>query len=168
MLPEDRFDALLSSQSTLPQPYASLNDDDATFAPLLAAASQLAVLADARPSASFAQALETRFLARAIALTDADGVTQPGYNTQTPPGSDYPTIPAARTFAGTPASTSTRQREMPPRRGVISLRSRFPRLLPQAIAASLVLILGVGTLTAAAAAGPGSFLFPLHRFEQGV
>lgn len=168
MLPEDRFDALLSSRGTLPQPYASLSDDDATFAPLLAAASQLAVLADARPSASFAQALEARFLARAVALADADSATLLGSNTQAPPGNDYPTIPVARTFAGTPASTPTRQREMPPRRGVTSLRSRFPRLLPQAIAASLVLILGVGTLTAAAAARPGSFLFPLRRFEQGV
>ncbi len=168
MLPEDRFDALLSSRRTLPQPYASLNDDDATFAPLLAAASQLAVLADARPSASFAQALEARFLAHAVTLADANSATLLGSITQTPPASDYPTLPATRTIAGAPVNAPTRQREMPSRRGVTSLRSRFPRLLPQAIAASLVLILGVGTLTAAAAARPGRFLFPLRRFEQGL
>lgn len=36
------------------------------------------------------------------------------------------------------------------------------------VAASLLLALGLGTLTAAAAAGPGSILFGLHRLEQNV
>lgn len=176
MLPEDRLDALLSPRGTPPQPYTGQNGDDATFAPLLAAAAQLAVLADARPTASFAQALEARFLARAVTLADAGRASHPAYNTQSSLDSEYPTLPAAYTYAGAPARArerpragqSTRQRETQQLRGVALLRSRYQRLLPQAIAASLILLLGVGALTAAAAAGPGSFLFPLHRLEQGV
>lgn len=171
MLPEDRLDALLSSRGATPQPYAALSDGDAEFGPLLAVAAQLAVLAEARPSATFAQALEDRFLARAAALTEVGMATQVGYNTPTIPGSDFPTLPDAQALTDARAGTSTRsarQREPRPQRGLALLLSRYPRLVPQAIAASLVLILGAGTLTAAAAAGPGSVLFPLHRFEQGV
>lgn len=172
MLPEDRLDALLSPRVAIPQPYADLSDDDVTFGPLLAAAAQLAVLAEARPNATFVQALEDRFLARAAILADAHMATQISYNTPTLPGNDFPTLPGTHTFADTPISPgstrSTHQRETQQRRGFALLRSRYPRLLPQAIAASLVLILGIGTLTAAAAAGPGSFLFPLHRIEQGI
>ncbi|MGZ3668075.1 MAG: hypothetical protein ACXVDA_26730 [Ktedonobacterales bacterium] len=164
MLPEDRLDALLSSRGVLPQPYAGLGDDDATFAPLLAAAAQLAALADARPSATFVQTLEDRFLSHAATLAATDTATQVGYNT--------PTHLGAQAFAGVPthpgSTTPTRQRESRQQRGFALLRSHYPRLLPQAIAASLVLLLAVGALTAAAAAGPGSFLFPLRRFEQSV
>lgn len=172
MLPEDRLDALLSSHGALPQSYAGLGDDDTAFAPLLAAAAQLAALADARPSATFVQALEDHFLSHAVALAASNTATQAGYNTPALPGSDFPTQSSTLAFADAPmhpGSTSPiHRREARQQRGFALLRSHYPRLLPQAIAASLVLILAVGALTAAAAAGPGSFLFPLHRFEQGV
>lgn len=168
MLPEDRLDALLSPRRAMPQLPTGMSDQDMPLAPLLAAAAQLAVLADARPSATFAQALEERFLARAAALADAGTATRIGYTAQTLPGSDFPTLPSSYTAVGSRADSPTRQRATPQQRGLALLRSRYPRLLPQAIAASLVLMLGVGALTAAAAAGPGSFLFPLHRLEQGI
>ena len=176
MLPEDRFDALLSPRLAMPPLHTDLSDEDAIFAPLLSAASQLFVLADARPSATFAQALEDRFLAHAAALADAGTTTRIDYTAQTLPGSDFPTLPSSYTSVGSRAGTPTRasvarsirQQAAPPPRGIALLRSRYPRLLPQAIAASLVLMLGIGALTAAAAAGPGSFLFPLHRLEQGI
>jgi hypothetical protein len=172
MLPEDRLDALLSSRGALPRPYTGLSDDDAAFGPLLAAAAQLVVLTEARPSPTFAQALENRILAHAATLAVTDTATQIEYNSSALPGTDVPTQPSALAFASAPTLPRVTPSTHPPKarhqRGIVLLRSRFPRLLPQAIAAALVLMLGVGALTAAAASGPGSFLFPLRRFEQGV
>ena len=196
MLPEDRLDALLSTRgalSLLPPPSAWPSDEDAALGPLLAAAARLAPLTESWPDATFAQALEERLLARAAALAGADLPTQIGYTAPTLPGSDFPTLPGAQTYADTYAGAPTQagshpsaepmwrnassrsgstpsvgRRETRERRGFSLRRSRYPRLLPQAIAASLLLLLTVGTLTAAAAAGPGSFLFPLHRIEQGI
>jgi hypothetical protein len=141
--------------------------------PLLVAADRVAVLRDEEPSEDFAARLEAIFLSRATYLRERDGIA-PLPILAPPPlmGNDDPTLPsmpsggewAAALSQGTAPETA---------RGNRGYRSAdrqtvWRRLLVPALAAILLLAIGMTTLTAAAAAGPGSPLYGLHRWEQNL
>jgi hypothetical protein len=161
MTPEDRLDALLTAlrqsereqrrdTAAAPERAAAANGlhepaaatDDSTLVPLVASAQRLGALRAAQPDPAFARALEARLLARATERRRHGVVALP------------PPAPARRDERG--------------------MRLRLPvarsaALRPALVAAAVLLALGMGTLTvAAAAAGPGSPLFGLHRLEQNV
>lgn len=147
MQPEDRLDALLSSDLVRTSRPGALPGDDA-LEPLLVAAAALQPLREAHPSAAFADALEARLLAH-LSSGVATTAREPVRADDIPvPLSAPKAIPSSRV----------------PRRAPAMRRSRF---LWPAVAAA-VLVLALGTLTVAASAGPGSPLYGLHRMEQGV
>ncbi len=158
MTPEDRLDALLTARQRAERERRHDNADpttgqhslngsadqvwepagDAELAPLLASAQRLASLRLAQLD-PVALALEARMLARATERRRQEGET----------------FTQAR----------GEQRDEPrARRRFLPLGSAALR--PALVAAALLLALGIGTLTTAAAAGPGSPLFGLHRLEQ--
>ena len=159
MNPEDRLDALLTTlQRTEWGQRRSVADatsrrgktsdshpreqaGDGELAPLIESARRLEPLRAARPDPAFARALEARVLTQA-AERRREGLAPLG-------------------------AALSQQREQP------GAWRRFPvlrsgALRPALVAAALILALAMGTLTVAAAAGPGSLLFGLHRLEQSV
>jgi hypothetical protein len=145
---ENRLDTLLAlrlSSEGSGMEMLSGEADDVVAA--LEAADRLIALRAVGPGESFARTLESRLLARAEVLAMS--------------------APATETAADRPDD----ERLDPvgysaPRRRV---GRRTWRLWPLVAAASLALVVGVGTVTVAAAdAGPGSLLYAMHRWEQGV
>lgn len=166
MQPEDRLDALLSlrNEDTRRQSkptFVPSSSDDEDLGPMLDAADRLADLGNAEPSADFTNHLETMFFARAAYLRQQTGAYMPL-------GSDEPTLPGLAWDAGDYETTEidrSRARRLSP------ARSRQPvwrRLIWPALAATLLLAIGLTTLTAAAAAGPGTLLYGLRRWEQNL
>ncbi len=155
---EDRLDALLTLRldgSSRPSGASAGTGADDELMPLLQAADMLAPLRTARPSAEFARSLEVRLLASVAShATDAGMLARVNDTAGHQPGGEFPW--AASTEPSMP-------RRMRPR------RTLGTRPLWQMVAAAvLLLVAGVSALTAAAAAGPGSPLFGLHRAEQNV
>ncbi|HZC78698.1 MAG TPA: hypothetical protein VE258_13190 [Ktedonobacterales bacterium] len=160
MTPEDRLDALLTARQRAERERHHDNTDpttgqhslngsadpvweavsDAELAPLLAGAQRLASLRMAQSDPA-ARALEARMLARATERRRQEGET---FTQARGEQRDEP---------------RTRRRFLP--LGAVALR-------PALVAAALLLALGIATLTTAAAAGPGSPLFGLHRLEQRI
>ncbi|HEV2237385.1 MAG TPA: IPT/TIG domain-containing protein [Ktedonobacterales bacterium] len=137
MQPEDRLDALLASPR---QPPVGAAAGDPQLAPLLDAARRVRALGAAQPDAHLAEALRARMLTRAAEVR----LAQP-----TP-------LPTALPIAGDSRQPAWRLRT--------ALGGSTRRSL---VAAALLLVaLGTGTLTAAAAAPPGSPLFGLRRAEE--
>lgn len=185
MLPEDRLDALLtlrvehrSWQGDSPSPHG-LNGDDG-LGPLLVAAGRLADLGSADPSPTFADQLEALFLARAAYLEERDGVAGRfrEEDTETVPllpiieappllGNDDPTLPGIA-WASLPDDATETEVARIRRPSATHSRAIWRRLLWPAIAAALVLAIGMTTFTAAADAGPGSALYGLRLWEQNV
>ena len=126
---------------------APLGEEDDTIVAALAAADELIGLRFVEPEESFARSLETRLLAHAQAWATT---TLPG----TRPADQRNTVRARRTGFATGRRPPT-------------YRIRTPWSL---IAACLALVIGIAAITGvvAAAAEPGSPLYALHRFEQGV
>lgn len=151
MSPEDRLDALLSANGQAETMQSVLGADDAAFVPLLQAAVRVSAIGAEAPRPAFADALERRLLARVGALANRR-TTAIGANTAT--GLVSP--------VAMPASLSAT-------RGRSTARPWWRIRLIQAAAAAAVLVVGAGSVLAAAAmAAPGSPLFGLHRWEQGV
>ncbi|HEV8191282.1 MAG TPA: hypothetical protein VGP82_07330, partial [Ktedonobacterales bacterium] len=185
MHPEDRLDAQLSHRGmngglqSDPPSAIRLNGHDGYggLQPLLAAADRLFELAGVEPSSDFADRLEIQIFAQA-ALLEAQGNAEPMVaNAPTlPPEQDMaalvkddaPTIPGIEWGAMYDATEADvvplrRLHGTSPRR-----RARWTRLLGPALAAALLLALGTATFTAVTAAGPGTPLYGLHRWEQSV
>ncbi|HEY1390726.1 MAG TPA: hypothetical protein VGF38_19480 [Ktedonobacterales bacterium] len=178
MLPEDRLDALLTLRVEARRGHQSVNSigasgDAVDLQPLLVAADRVAALRDEEPSEDFAARLEAVFLSRATYLRERDGIA-PLPILAPPPlmGNDDPTLPnmlsgdewaaALRHGTGTETARGTQGYRSANRQTV------WRRLLVPALAAMLLLAIGMTTLTAAAAAGPGSPLYGLHRWEQNL
>jgi hypothetical protein len=159
MHPEDRLDALLTALGRGERVQGNVTSDragagahpgqaagrrpaveDGDLAPLLDATRRLDSLRTALPDPRFAQALRARMLERAADLRREDLA---------------PILPL-RQEPGHPAAWAG---------ALASFRSA---IRPALIAAAVLLALGIGTLTVAMAAEPGSPLFGLHRLEQGV
>lgn len=138
MRPEDQLDHWLD-----------LRAPDAPALPLdlqapMEAADRVGALASIEPSRRFAAALEAHFLAQARAMAGEDEHTAPER------------VAHASHVAG------------PSRARMGSSRRRPWRILWPTIAAVFVIAVSLGTLFAAASAAPGSPLYALHRWEQGV
>ncbi|HKW23957.1 MAG TPA: IPT/TIG domain-containing protein [Ktedonobacterales bacterium] len=178
MLPEDRLDTLLSLRVAEQRGQSErLVDYDIREAgdlePLLAAADRVTDLADEEPSEDFAARLEAIFLSHAAHLRERDGIA-PLPILAPPPlmGNDEPTLPsmlsggewAAALGHGTWTETAPGNRGY---RGA-NRQTVWRRLLWPALAATLLLAIGMTTFTAAALAGPGSPLYGLHKWEQNL
>jgi hypothetical protein len=186
MQPEDRLDALLSSRGMnshlhADQPAAnSLNGHDAHdgLQPLLDAAGRLTALANVEPSSDFSARLESEIFAQAALLEAQHGFESMQANAPTlPPEQDMaafvrddtPTLPGIEWGATYDDATEMDLVPLRPRGDALPRQqARWMRLLGPALAAALLLALGTATFTAVAAAGPGSPLYGLHRWEQGV
>src|SRR5579872_447233 len=195
MQPEDRLDILLSLRGEngrrTSQPPANeldeltmLNGHD-SLQPLVAAADRLAELGRAEPSADFTARLEARLFAQAdyereraagpVALGN-DATTLPASDPSAlltgdlPPrlGSDTPTLPGIEWPV--PPEDATEAEIVPLRRPASGARrrARRTRLLWPVLAATVLLAIGSTIFSAAAAAGPGTLLYGLHRWEQNV
>lgn len=183
MLPEDRLDALLSfrvenRQGQILPPFVGAPDEHDGLQPLLDAADRVAELGKAEPAQDFVAQLESLFLARAAYLRERAGIaTAPQANDLTPLpiveappmlGNDEPTLPridwAAARDDTTAANTTPRWRQFPRAQRQIVWR----RLLWPAIAAALLLTIGLSAFTAAAEADPGSPLYGLRLWEQNI
>lgn len=180
MQPEDRLDALLAirverrpSRAESPGPESlSGREANGDLEPLLVAADRLAELGSAAPSPEFTANLEALFLARAAYLrengrsggTDALPILAP------PPllGNDDPTLPSISWGDDLPRVAHADRRPGRSARRAAQQRTVWRRLLWPAVAAMLLLAIGMTTFTAAAAAGPGSPLYGLHRWEQDL
>jgi hypothetical protein len=163
MTPEDRLDALLTAhqraergrrhdnaEPSMGQHHSNGSADqvgeaagDTELTPLLATAQRLTSLGAAQ-SDPLARGLETRMLARA---TERRQRRQQGL--LAPLAAQTARLEALRAY-----------RRIPPLGSAV--------LRPALVVALILLALGLGTLTDAAAAGPGTPLFGLHRLEQHV
>ena len=164
----------------------------ADLQPLLDASDRLTALSGAEPSPAFADRLETLFLSTAASLSE-HGSTPASFDMlgdslaarfadTTPPrlGNDYPTLPGVRwdeldSMDGVDSmdnqATVADSAIAPPAPVPLRPHPAHPgwrRLVWSALAAALLLAIGATTLTAAAAAGPGTPLYSLHRWEQGI
>lgn len=187
MQPEDRLDALLSlrvngaSQTDEASSAHALNGyhgGNEDLQPLLDANDRLSALRVAEPSTDFADHLEALFLATAASMGNddsSDWTSQPhdaGWLPvrEAPPlvGNDDPTLPGIRWRRMDSEATETGA--TPLRRLPVGTfrQTNWRRLLWSAVAAALLVAIGATTLTAAAAAGPGTPLYGLHRWEQNV
>ena len=187
MQPEDRLDALLSlraygasqpGEAPSPSGLNGHHGGNEDLQPLLDANDRLSVLRVAEPSTDFANHLEALFLATAASLGNDDGsdwTSQPhdaGWLPvrEAPPlvGNDDPTLPGIpwrRMNSEATETDATPLRRLPV--GILR-QTTWRRLLWSAVAAALLVAIGATTLTAAAAAGPGTPLYGLHRWEQNV
>ncbi|MGE5335292.1 MAG: hypothetical protein ACM3N4_11370 [Nitrososphaerota archaeon] len=183
MQPEDRLDALLSLHDEAQEEHGAppsanipadslIGDDD--LQPLLDAAYRVAELRSEAPSPDFAARLKTRFLAQAAYLEERAGDAPEllggieNDTTTLPPvdappliaGNDDPTLPGIE-WSAVDDTTET---------GLAAARRRtvWKRLLWPALAAALLLAIGMTTLTAAAAADPGTPFYGLRRWEQSI
>ncbi|WIG58460.1 MAG: hypothetical protein OJF49_001206 [Ktedonobacterales bacterium] len=145
---EDRLDTLLdlslSSRTNAQAALMARAEEDAEMAVALAAADHLLRLRSATPAATFARTLESRLLAHAATLA----------------------LEAEESSEAAPFAIRVNTSLATPKNRLHVLRKT--KLLWPLIAAVLTLVVGLGTLTVAAAAGPGSPLYALHRWEQGV
>ena len=164
----------------------------ADLQPLLDASDRLTALSGAEPSPAFADRLETLFLSTAASLSE-HGSTPASFDMlgdslaarfadTTPPrlGNDYPTLPGVRwdeldSMDGVDSmdnqATVADSAIAPPAPVPLRPHPAHPgwrRLVWSALAAALLLAIGATTFTAAAAAGPGTPLYSLHRWEQGI
>jgi hypothetical protein len=128
------------------------------------AARRLAGLAALSPSETFATALEARFLAAA---------RQQSAEVPVAAGNDTPTLPSR--LSPMPAPGEDQLPTLPDADLGVTVRGREPRRgrrLPQrlwpVVAAACVLAALLSTFTVAAFASPGSALYSLNRWEQGV
>lgn len=146
MQPEEMLDLLLTERiqrgavAALPRERRQV---DAELSPLLAVAARLDELRDTRPSATFADDLERRLMAR---MGEAP---QPAS-----------TVPAGASVGARPTPRS-------PRSAHVARTPRIPaRLAWISVAAALALTIGLGVFTAQAA--PGGPLYPVREFAQHV
>jgi hypothetical protein len=159
MQTEDRLDALLNARlhntSPLPDTWVAVDDE---LLPLLRAADALRPFRSAQPSAEFATAMEGRLLAlNASLMKQLDEPAVVGEANGRPTPNTYP-LPA-----------STERDTLRDRRQQRTHRYPQGRAWQVIAAAVLLLVAGVSALTAAAAAaGPDSPLYGLHRVEQSV
>jgi len=135
---DSRLDPLLSQRGN-----GAASAVDAELAPLLAAAGRLDGLRAAIPSTRFAGALQARLLSRADEVAAGQMVAG-----QVETDAPAPATPLARPLRRARAHPS---------------HARWG-----AIAAAAVLALGLGTLTAAATADPGSPLYGLQEWQHGI
>jgi hypothetical protein len=145
---ENRLDALLAlrlrSEGSGPM---MLSGEANEVVAALEAADRLIGLRSIEPGEMFARTLESRLLARAEVLGMSTLSTEATEDQRGSNRLDSVNYPAPRRRVG----------------------SRARRLWPLVTAASLALVVGLGTLTVVAAeAGPGSPLYAMHRWEQGV
>ena len=184
MFPEDRLDALLSLHTEDGPGQHSAHDHShdsrVDLQPLLDASDRLSGLSSAEPAPEFADRLETLFLATAASLREhgeapdslEDDIAARYADELTPRlGNDYPTLPGVRwdeldsmDSQATVADGGVAAHTPVP----LHPRAGWRRLVWSALAAALLLAIGATTLTAVAAAGPGTPLYGLHRWEQGV
>ncbi|HEX5441390.1 MAG TPA: IPT/TIG domain-containing protein [Ktedonobacterales bacterium] len=179
MLPEDRLDALLSARAEAQQqrigtPLDTDVDERDGLQPLLDAADRVAALAYEEPTLAFMAHLEGLFLTRAAYLRERDqsmplpanGMAPISVNGM-PLGNDDPTLPGSTWATATDDATLSDTRPVS-RPFAIHRRAIGRRLLWPALAATLLLAIGMTTFTAAALAGPGSPLYGLHTWEQSI
>jgi hypothetical protein len=198
MLPEDRLDTLLPRHIQNDQQHHEHMENGrdgreayADLQPLLDASDRLTALNGAEPSPDFADRLETLFLATAASLSD-HGAAPASFDVlddslaarfaDTNPrrlGNDYPTLPGVRwdeldsmdnVGSMDNQATVADSAIASPAPAPVPLRPRvgWRRLVWSALAAALLLAIGATTFSAAAAAGPGTPLYGLHRWEQGI
>ncbi len=180
MLPEDRLDALLSTrvearQQRTEQPLDTGVDEHDSLQPLLDVADLVAELANEEPTQAFVAHLEGLFLARAAYLRQRDQGATPladdlaplPLSGMPPLGNDDPTLPGIEWSAASNDATLPDGRSMP-RPFATHRTTAWRRLLWPALAATLLLAIGMTTFTAAALAGPGSPLYGLHKWEQNL
>jgi uncharacterized membrane protein YgcG len=190
MEPEERLDTLLALHTTSdwrdhgPSLVPSQNGHE-SLQPLLDAADRVADLRTAEPSTDFTARLETQIfaLAGAVSGIESGEFLPQDYEAALRPADDSPTLPGSWRDSG-PEDT-TEADGVTPLWGLSNgtgaswppgapwrasrRRSRWRSLLwPLAAAVLLVAVIGTITLTAAASAGPGTPLYGVHRFEQGV
>jgi hypothetical protein len=187
MRSEDRLDALLTRRVETRRSWQSANDigDTGDLQPLMDAADRLAEVADENPSDDFVARLEALFFARAASLRERVG-TAPLPQTDdatslplldAPPylGYDVPTIPGIEWGAvsndatlpdGAPVQRPIGTRRRPMRQPM--RQQVWRRVLWTALAATLLIAIGLTTFTAAAQAGPGSPLYGLRQWEQNL
>ncbi len=143
MSPEDRLDILLSAPGRGGREIPPAVDD-AALAPLLSAVGRLREIGSQEPRSAFALDLERRLLAHASDLARSDA---------------YAPVPQGQPARRAPLPITSARRPAP----------WWQTRLAQAVAAAALLLVGTGgLLTAGAMAAPGSPLFGLHRWEQGV
>jgi hypothetical protein len=147
MQPEDRLDALLatsrqSGRSQSSRPTDGDLDGPDSLQPLLHTADRLAELGSVEPAPSFTARLETQFLGRVDEL-------QQRYDAESQ------SVTAADVVLRWNATSASGR------------RSRRKAWLWPVAAAALLLAFGTTALVASAA-GPGTPLYSLHRFLQGV
>jgi hypothetical protein len=182
MLPEDRLDALLTlsvdAQRGRPERRSANGSGEVgDIQPLLDAADRVAELAREEPTEAFVAHLEAIFLARAAYLRERNGIAPqsmvgeltPLPLIETPPliRNDAPTLPGS---GWTTAPNDATLPDIRPFSRPFAMHSQpvWRRLLWPALAATLLLAIGMTTFTAAALAGPGSPLYGLHKWEQNL
>jgi hypothetical protein len=148
MEPQDRLDALLSSQPSTRRRWSLPESQREELEPLLEIADDLAAVGTIIPAPSFADDLETRLLARAsrqgvaTALRDAD---EPD---------DAPTLPVLIALD-------------PPRHSAPRRTSARPSWrIWASLAAAILLAVSVATITIAAYASPGTTLYAVRRWQE--
>jgi hypothetical protein len=157
MHPEERLDALLALgygnwQRDADELPASGRNGHESLQPLLDAANRVAQLRWVEPGSDFTALLERQFLVRVEEAQQRESAALPAVGwSATPPGA-------------TDAALFRLWRE----HVSFGRMSRMARLLWSAAAAVLLLALGATFFIAAAAAAPGTPLYGVHRFEQGV
>jgi len=189
MHPEDRLDALLSlrvehgRREAEPPATSGLHGQNGYdgidgLQPLLDVADRLSELGSVEPSPDFAARLKVQFFARVEYLDERDGASRMPFGDGSAmrfPGEmaplledDDPTQPGLEWAAA--RDDATQVDAMPEWRPYARARRRtvWRRMLWPVLAATLLLAIGMTTLTAAAAAGPGTPLYGLHRWEQSL
>jgi hypothetical protein len=178
MEPEERLDNLLAFHTTTVwkehDPSAELSQNGhESLQPLLAVADRVAQLHTAEPSPDFTDHLEAQIFALAGAVQALEsGEFLPEDGGSAPRlGDDTPTLPGTWRDSGSEDTTEADiDASWPPGAPwrAARLRSRWRSLLWPVAAAVLLAVVGTSTFMAAASAGPGTPLYGLHRFEQGV
>lgn len=152
MLPGDRLDALLVARTR------GTPAEEGELRVLLDTAALFEPLAAAQPDQSYADALESRLLAHASARS-APGLSAATFSTPLAMESES---------AGAAPPAPTHDPAQPHMRTWRVPRLRGSRVFWQALAAAVVLTFAGGAMAVAAAAPPGSPLYGLHRWEDGV
>ncbi len=171
MRQEEELDALLVLHPAggEPQSDSSLvtsSNGHNRLRPLLAAADRVALLGTMDPAPEFITRLEKQLFAQADDLRQRDG-DEPLYHVYQ--GDDAPTLPGNWWAAPPEGTTEADGVALWPLAHPSAPRAwKWRLLLLQVAAAVLLLMVVVTTWVAAASAGPGTPLYGLHRFEQGV
>lgn len=166
MKPDDRLDGQLDAQldarldAWLAQPGQRDLPAEDEFAAPLAAAARLAPLREAAPSPEFARILEQQLVARA----DHQRAVQQAHQATRQPSAQVSVATPDDERDNFPVALEARRGP----RGQRSRAARTPRALWPLLAASILLALGVGTVTASAHADPSSPLYGLHRTMENA